>query len=95
MIYKRIIDNGDFRILILSDKDLYGKKFEEGEFILEINEFFVGEEIEKVNIKELYKYDVIYAVGEESINMLVDSGIIDKKDAKYIKGVPYVYILLR
>jgi hypothetical protein len=54
-------------VLVLCDKNLYGKKFEEGEFVLELNEFFNGEEKEKIDEKDFEDIYFIYAVGEESV----------------------------
>jgi hypothetical protein len=79
--------------LVLCDKNLYGKKFEEGEFVLELNEFFKGEEREKVDEKDFEDIYFIYAVGEESINILKEKKIIEEKDIKRIAGVPYTFVI--
>ncbi len=59
-------------VLVLCDKDLYGKKFEEGDLILDINDFFKGEEKENISEEEINDSYFIYAVGEESIKILKD-----------------------
>jgi len=46
-------------VLVLCDKNLYGKRFEEGEFVLELNEFFKGEERERVDEKD-FDDDIYY-----------------------------------
>ena len=80
-------------VLVLCDKNLYGKRFEEGEFVLELNEFFNGEEREKVDEKDFDDIYFIYAVGEESINILKEKRIIEEKDIKKIDGIPYTFII--
>jgi len=80
-------------VLVLCDKNLYGKKFEEGEFVLELNEFFNGEEKEKIDEKDFEDIYFIYAVGEESINMLKEKKIIDERDIKRIAGIPYTFVI--
>ncbi|MFZ8801011.1 MAG: DUF424 family protein [Candidatus Nanopusillus sp.] len=80
-------------VLVLCDKNLYGKKFEEGEFVLELNEFFNGEEKEMIDEKDFEDIYFIYAVGEESINILKEKKIIDEKDIKRIAGIPYTFVI--
>jgi len=80
-------------VLVLCDKNLYGKKFEEGEFVLELNEFFNGEEKEMINEKDFEDIYFIYAVGEESINILKEKKIIDERDIKRIAGIPYAFVI--
>jgi hypothetical protein len=80
-------------VLVLCDKNLYGKKFEEGEFVLELNEFFNGEEKEMIGEKDFEDIYFIYAVGERAINILKEKKIIDEKDIKRIAGIPYTFVI--
>jgi Uncharacterized conserved protein len=80
-------------VLVLCDKNLYGNRFEEGEFVLELNEFFKGEERERVDEKDFDDIYFIYAVGEESLNILKEKKIIEEKDIKRIAGIPYTFII--
>jgi len=92
ILLRKYRDNYGY-VLVLCDKDLYGKKFEEGEFVLELNEFFKGNEREKIDEKDFEDIYFIYAVGEESINILKEKRIIEEKDIKKIAGIPYTFII--
>ena len=92
ILLRKYRDNYGY-VLVLCDKDLYGKTFEEGEFVLELNEFFKGDEREKVDEKDFEDIYFIYAVGEESINILKEKRIIEEKDIKKIAGIPYTFII--
>ncbi|MFP3131997.1 MAG: DUF424 family protein [Candidatus Nanopusillus sp.] len=92
ILLRKYRDNYGY-VLVLCDKDLYGKTFEEGEFVLELNEFFKGDEREKIDEKDFEDIYFIYAVGEESINILKEKRIIEEKDIKKIAGIPYTFII--
>ena len=92
ILLRKYRDNYGY-VLVLCDKDLYGKKFEEGEFVLELNEFFKGNEREKIDEKDFEDIYFIYAVGEGSINILKEKRIIEEKDIKKIAGIPYTFII--
>ncbi len=92
ILVKKYRDNYGY-VLVLCDKSLYGKKFEEGEFVLELNEFFNGEEKEMIDEKDFEDIYFIYAVGEESINILKEKKIIDERDIKRIAGIPYTFVI--
>ena len=81
-------------VVVLCDKDLYGKRFEEGEFVLEINDFFKGEEKENISDEDIKDCYFIYAVGEKSVKILKEKNIISDEDVKRIKNIPYVFVLL-
>jgi len=92
ILLRKYRDNYGY-VLVLCDKDLYGKTFEEGEFVLELNEFFKGDERERIDEKDFEDIYFIYAVGEESINILKEKRIIEEKDIKKIAGIPYTFII--
>ncbi len=96
MICLRKIESSEGLILILCDKNLIGKEFQEGEAILSINDFYRGEEIEDIENSLLERAIVINAIGKESINILIKKSILDQEDleeVKYIQGVPYIFIV--
>ncbi len=95
MILYREIKYNDKKMVIICDKDLYGKKFEEEGKILEINEFFKGREISE--LEDISSASVIFAVGEKSISILLNKKVIDEDDLKNVKkiqNVPYLFIIM-
>ena len=92
ILVRKYRDNyGD--VLILCDKELYGKRFEEGDLVLDINDFFKGEERENISDEEINGCYFIYAVGEKSVRILKEKKIIDDNDVKRIKNIPFVFVL--
>ena len=87
-------------VVAICDKDLLGKKFEEGKFQLDIKEsFYKGEEASEEEaikiIKDMSKEDSTFnIVGEEAVNAALRAEIISKEGIKKIQGVPFALILL-
>jgi len=87
-------------IVAICDSDLIGKKFEQGEFQLDIKEsFFKGEEISEEKtiqiMKEMSKEDATFnIVGEKSVSTALKAGIVSQEGIKKIKGIPFTLILI-
>ncbi len=79
-------------VLAACDEDLVGKKFEDGELILDIKEsFYRGEIVSGKELSEmLADYSNINLVGEQTIKIAKGIKLIDKVGR--IKGVPYAMI---
>ena len=86
-------------IIAICDSHLIGKKFEQDNLELDVNEkFYKGEEMDKENIIELLedykKEDACFNfVGKESIEVGIKSGIIQKEGIIEINGVPHALSL--
>ena len=69
-------------VVAVCDNSLIGKKFEEGEFQLDVKEsFFLGENVQKEEAEELLKSllaedSTFNIVGEESVSTAKKAGII-------------------
>ena len=86
-------------VITICDSDLLGKKFEEGNTQIELNEFFNGEEKSEGKILEIIenasREDATFnIVGEKSVALALKAGIIDKKGIKKIQGIPVALTLL-
>lgn len=89
------------RIVAVCDSDLIGKKIEEGNFQLDINEkFYKGDLFEdKDEIMEILKEEqsedsCFNFVGEESCNLGIKTGIIEENSVIEIQGVKHALSLL-
>jgi len=84
------------RVIVVSDKELLGKKFEEGKLQLDLcSSFYAGEEKDKEEIKELLKDPcTIHLTGEETIAFFLELGLIDKERVLLIKGIPHAEVCL-
>ncbi|MBW6442193.1 DUF424 family protein [Patescibacteria group bacterium] len=87
-------------VVTICDNELLNKKFEEGEFQLDLKEnFYKGEELNEEEtlsiIKKMSREDATFnIVGKKSIETAIKSEIISEKDIKTIQGIPYSLVLL-
>ncbi len=85
------------RILVaLCDKELLGKKFEEGNKCLDVTvEFYGGEELDAVEVGDLVRNaDYVNAVGTRAIELCVHEDVIEKENVITIAGVPHAQSIL-
>ncbi len=87
-------------IVAICDSELLGKKFEEGEFQIDIKESFYGgekkteEEVIEIMQEMLIEDAIFNIVGKKSTQAALKAGIIDKKAIGKIKGVPFTLVLM-
>lgn len=88
-------------VLALCDENLIGKKFEQGQFQLDIREkFYKGELLDKEKAIRILKQqalnDATFNIsGQESIECAKESGLIQNDDGiKRIQDIPFTLILL-
>lgn len=83
------------KIVAVADKELIGKRFEEGERCLDITErFYKGkEETEEEILKILKQSTNTNFVGKKAVALGVKAGIITKDSIITIKGIPHAISL--
>jgi hypothetical protein len=87
-------------VVAVCDKELIGKRFEEGKFQLDIKEnFFKGREFSKQEVSEIMKDmktedSTFNIIGERSIQTALEAGIITKKGIGKIAGIPFALVLM-
>jgi len=85
------------KILAMCDEELIGKIFREGEAVIDLQkykDFYIGEKRDEKGIKEILDDEItsINAVGERSVNLLINNSLATKKDVKRINGVAMLQI---
>ena len=86
-------------VVAVCDKELLGKKFEEGKFQLDIKEnFYKGKEVDTESVVEIMKKmsaeDATFnIVGEKSTNAALKAKIISKEEIGRIKRIPFALVL--
>lgn len=92
MILVKLHEEGN--LLAICDANLVGKKFEEKELQLDINErFYGGEEMEEDKIlQKIVKAKSINIVGKESINFAERNNIITKDKIIIIDKIPHAQV---
>ncbi len=87
-------------VVSLCDKNLIGKKFNEGKLQLDVREnFYNGDEMNHAEAKALLirqaKEDASFnIVGEESIKLALETEIICEDDIGHVQGIPFALTLL-
>lgn len=86
------------KVVAMCDSEVIGNIYEEGKMQLDVREtFYKGEEVgdDIVNELKIYKEDdaTFSIVGEKSIKLALESGIITKDNVGEVKGVPFALIL--
>ena len=89
-------------VIAICDSELLGKKFEQGEFQLDIKESFykgkTGKEVLEEELLEIIKNfsaeDATFNIaGEKSINTAINAGIISQEGIRKIQGIPFALVL--
>lgn len=87
-------------VVAICDKELIGKKFEEERLQLDIKEnFFKGKECTKEEASEIMRDmkledSTFNIVGEKSIKLALETGIITKEGIKKINNIPFALVLI-
>lgn len=87
-------------VVAICDSDLLGKKFEEGQFQLDIKEgFYKGEEMNENKTKEVIlkmsgEDATFNIVGKKSVDLAIHTGIITEQGIKTIQGIPFAMVLM-
>jgi hypothetical protein len=87
-------------IVAICDKELLGKRFEEGKLQLDVKEsFFKGKESSKEEALEIMKDmkledSTFNIIGEKSIQTAFKAGIISEDGIGKIAGIPFALVLI-
>ena len=90
-----------YRIVVaICDSELLGKKFEDKKRQLNLREnFYNGQKVDKKELLEIIRRQKMEdasfnIVGKKSIQVALESGIINKEGIHKIKGIPFALVLL-
>lgn len=87
-------------VVAICDKELLGKRFEEGKFQLDIKEsFFKGKESSRDEAFEIMRDmkledSTFNIIGEKSVRTALEAGIITKEGIKRINNIPFALVLI-
>src|SRR3989338_3102701 len=88
------------KIVAVSDSDLVGQKFEEGNRQIDVRpNFYRGEERTKKEVvkilKDMQKEDATFnIVGEESVEAALEAGVISESIVIKINSIPIALVLM-
>ena len=91
MIAKEHVHPDGRIVLAVCDKEILGKKFEEGDKQLDLASlFYQGKEFEPEVIGDMMRNaDSLNLVGEKAVKLGISEGIIDEHQILTISGIPY------
>lgn len=83
-------------LIIVTDKDILGKKFEEEKVQLDLTlAFYKGEEHSKEEVKEFLKKGyILHLTGKLSVAVAVEMDLVDPNRILWIQGVPHAEVVL-
>ena len=95
MISIKIYKKGNDLLIGACDEELIGKKFEDGKFQIDVSKDFYGGE--RINPEILKKYleeaTIANLVGEATIRVALEMGLIDEECVIKIKGIPHAQMV--
>jgi hypothetical protein len=87
-------------VVAICDKELLGKKFEEGKFQLDVKEnFFRGKEVSEEEALEIMKGmkledSTFNIIGKRAVNAALKAEIITKDGVGNIANIPFALVLM-
>ena len=83
-------------LLVVTDKDILDKIFEEGKRILDIkSDFYKGEEHDKDYVKQkIADARDLHFTGKESIAILIEMNIINSDKILWVDKVPHAQVVI-
>jgi len=83
-------------LLVVTDKEIIGQKFEEGKLQLDLTkDFYQGDEMSKEEVKELFlSARDLHLTGKETVNIGVELDFVDSKHILYVGEVPHAEIVV-
>lgn len=92
--YYKIYTHGKEIVLAVCDKDILGKKVEEGEIVLHAKpEFYKGKEIGEEVIEFFEKASIINLMGRKIVSLAKKHGWVEGDGVIEIKGVAHAQII--
>ena len=93
--YKVFKIGGDI-LLAIADSSLVGKKFSEGDLLLEVKEDFYCESrcSEKEALRLAKSATIVNAVGKQIVSLLSSKGMIDPGNVITIEKIPHAQIIV-
>jgi len=89
-------DTGGQLIVAICDKEIIGKKFQEGELTLMLEtSFYKGAEASEKEIKDaLSSATIANIAGEKAIACAIECGCVDPDTVIFIDGIPHAQMVI-
>jgi hypothetical protein len=95
LFHVKVYRDGSETLVACCDEEIRGKKFTEGELVLDVAESFYCDELMDVpEVSSLMKKaTILNIVGEEIVKLAIKEGIIQEQSVLRVKGVPHAQMV--
>ena len=83
-------------LLVVTDKEILGKTFEEGKLHLDLtHEFYQGEEKTHDEVENLFtKARDIHLTGKESVALGIEKNLVNSDKVLWVQGIPHAEVVM-
>jgi len=83
-------------VLVVSDPEIIGKRFEEKKLQLDLSKkFYQGEEMDEEKVKGFVKSAyVLHLTGKKTLEFFSGLGFVEKEKILVVSGVPHIEVYL-
>ena len=83
-------------LLVITDKDILGKRFSEGKLQLDLSkEFYQGEEKSNDEVKKMIpEARHLHLTGKEAVALGIEMDLVESKNILYVKKVPHAQVVM-
>ncbi len=94
MFYTKIYRVHGEVIVAICDKELLGKRFEEGDIVIDVKKDFYGGSLidQEEVLKLLEEGTIINLVGKKIVSIAIEIGLVDKENVLVVKDVPHAQV---
>ena len=88
--------NSEGVLLVVTDSEIIGKKFEDGRLQLDLTKkFYQGDVMTKEEIKRwIQKSRYLHLTGKHSVAIGIEINLVDPKKIIYVKNIPHAEVLI-
>lgn len=81
--------------MAICDEDVLGETFRDGDIVLDVKEeFYCKEKIKEDTLKSFFdRATIINAVGQETIELLIDEELVDSDNVLEVEHVPHAQVV--
>ncbi len=93
-IFHKVHGQGNEKVLAACDKEVLGKRLEQGKICFEVKEsFYKGSEIEEAELrKKLHEFENINLVGNKAVALALEEKLALEENVMEIAGTKHVQI---
>ena len=84
------------KILVVTDSEIIGKKFEEGNLQLDLTQnFYKGEEVNEEEIKKIiHRFQHVHLTGKNAVALGLNLELINNKKILYVNNIPHAEMVV-